>query len=180
MSYFPLSGTFRMVPTDTYTIVRGCAGCGGKSTYRCANRFRVNANGKRLDVWLIYRCERCKHTYNLPVYSRVLREALSPEEYRALLANDPAAVARVGRDRALFLRCGAQLGGELPYRLSRLPDRAGEEGLWVQNPGRIRVRPDKLLSQCLEIPRARAKALLKGGEVVAEATEDGWRFTSAR
>ena len=93
MSYFPLSGAFRMVPTDTYTIVRGCAGCGGKSTYRCADRFRVNANGKRLDVWLIYRCERCKHTYNLPVYSRVLRDALSAEEYRALLANDPGYLA---------------------------------------------------------------------------------------
>ena len=179
MGYFPLSGAFRMAPIDTYTIVRGCAGCDGKSTYRCADRFRVNANGKRLDVWLIYRCQRCKHTYNLPVYSRILRDSLSPGEYRALLANDPAAVTRVGQDRARFLRCGAQLGGELSYRLLRLPHRA-EEGLWVQNPAQIRVCPDKLLAQCLEIPRARAKALLRGGEIVAEAAGGVWRFIPAR
>lgn len=135
MSYFPLSGAFRMVPTDTYTIVRGCAGCGGKSTYRCADRFRVNANGKRLDVWLIYRCERCKHTYNLPVYSRALRDALSAEEYRALLANDPAAVARVGRDRALFLRCGAQLGANCLTGFRGCPTGWGRRGCGCKTPG---------------------------------------------
>ncbi|HAH17569.1 MAG TPA: hypothetical protein DCL29_00905 [Eubacterium sp.] len=27
-----------------------------------SKRFRVNANGNSVDVWLIYRCKKCKHS----------------------------------------------------------------------------------------------------------------------
>lgn len=39
-----------------------CGGCRRKTEFVNTGRFRVNANGNRLDVWLIYQCERCKHT----------------------------------------------------------------------------------------------------------------------
>ncbi|MGT2464890.1 hypothetical protein ACVOMV_04880 [Mesorhizobium atlanticum] len=32
-----------------------CNRCGDIKPYRCSKKFRVNANGKRIDVWLIYR-----------------------------------------------------------------------------------------------------------------------------
>ena len=58
-------------------MIRRCGGCGKKMVFECAGKFRVNANGRRLDVWLIYRCQRCGHTWNIPLYERI-----SPESSR--------------------------------------------------------------------------------------------------
>ncbi|WP_322169633.1 DUF1062 domain-containing protein [Acutalibacter caecimuris] len=38
-------------------------------------KFRVNANGRRLDVWLIYRCEKCGHSAARAFHCRGLRGA---------------------------------------------------------------------------------------------------------
>lgn len=65
---------YMIVPTDTFKIIRGCAGCGSKQIFTCKGRFRVNSNGNLLDVWLIYGCEKCEHTYNLPIYERLRAE----------------------------------------------------------------------------------------------------------
>ena len=46
-------------------IIRRCGGCGKKMVFECAGKFRVNANGRRLDVWLIYRCQRCGRPHSV-------------------------------------------------------------------------------------------------------------------
>ena len=48
----------------------------------------MNANGKRLDVWLIYRCERCGATWNQEIFSRVKPSRIDKELYQAFLDND--------------------------------------------------------------------------------------------
>lgn len=62
---------YKIPPKTSYKIIRNCAGCGEKSDYINTERFRVNANGNKIDVWLIYQCEKCKYTYNLTVYERI-------------------------------------------------------------------------------------------------------------
>ena len=37
--------------------IRELFGAAGKAVYSEAAKFRMNANGNKLDVWLIYRCE---------------------------------------------------------------------------------------------------------------------------
>ena len=32
-----------------------------------SGKFRVNANGNRIDIWLIYWCKKCKHSWNLSI-----------------------------------------------------------------------------------------------------------------
>ncbi|TGQ24417.1 DUF1062 domain-containing protein, partial [Mesorhizobium sp. M4B.F.Ca.ET.214.01.1.1] len=45
-----------------------CNRCGGVKAYRCSGKFRVNANGKRIDVWLIYRCADCDNSWNFGIF----------------------------------------------------------------------------------------------------------------
>jgi hypothetical protein len=46
-----------------------CAGCRSESATTGEGRFRVNANGKLLDVWLLARCLSCDRTSKLTVHS---------------------------------------------------------------------------------------------------------------
>ncbi len=41
-------------------VYHRCGGCGKKQEFVNSGKFRVNANGNRVDVWLIYRCKKCK------------------------------------------------------------------------------------------------------------------------
>ena len=90
-------------------MIRRCGGCGKKMVFFCFGKFRVNANGRRLDVWLIYRCQRCGHTWNIPLYERISPEKLSPELYEGLLDNDPELVRRYAGDRGFFKGKGYEL-----------------------------------------------------------------------
>jgi hypothetical protein len=52
-------------------IVRYCKTCGAKAEYVSSGLFRVNAQQKSLDIWLVYRCTTCKSTWNMTIYSRI-------------------------------------------------------------------------------------------------------------
>lgn len=54
----------------------------------------VNANGNRVDVWLIYRCKKCKHSWNLTIYERKKPAKIAPQEYELFMEND-AELARL-------------------------------------------------------------------------------------
>lgn len=61
---------YRIIPGESFRVKHNCGGCGSKRSFVSTKRFRVNANGSRLDVWLIYQCEQCKHTLNVAIYER--------------------------------------------------------------------------------------------------------------
>ena len=79
-------------------VIRRCGRCGKKTAFTSTRRFRVNASGNKLDVWLIYRCERCRHTLKVPIYERVSPRKIPPELYEKFLANDEELAARYGAD----------------------------------------------------------------------------------
>lgn len=84
-------------------LIRTCSRC-RSSFYEISGRFRVNANGKLLDIWLVCRCVCCKSTWNLSVHDRIDRTALNPEDYQGYLANDRALVLRHVFDPAFLHR----------------------------------------------------------------------------
>lgn len=66
MSYL-VKNESSIAPNQSFTIVRKCSGCGKKSIYIISYKFRVNANGNRIDVWLIYQC-RSSYIYQEVVF----------------------------------------------------------------------------------------------------------------
>ncbi|MGN1025845.1 MAG: DUF1062 domain-containing protein [Faecousia sp.] len=91
------------------TVFHRCGGCGKKQAFVNTGKFRVNANGNRVDVWLIYRCGKCKHTWNLTVYERRNPGRIPAEEYERFLENDPELAAAYGKDIAFLKRNAAEL-----------------------------------------------------------------------
>ncbi len=89
-------------------IVKACVSC-RSARHRPTGKFRVNANGKLLDVWMLISCEQCGHTSKIPVYERVQVRALDRERRLRFESNDPAMVRELAMDAALAGRAGYQL-----------------------------------------------------------------------
>jgi len=56
---------------STPPAIKHCKKCGRKTEYVCSGLFRVNAQRKYLDIWLIYKCSDCDCTWNMTIYSRI-------------------------------------------------------------------------------------------------------------
>jgi hypothetical protein len=66
-----------------------CSGCGGLRAFQSSNKIRLNANGRRLDAWLIYKCVACDKTWNRPILERRNVRDIDPAVLEALQSNDP-------------------------------------------------------------------------------------------
>lgn len=86
------------------SIIRRCPKCGKKTEFRNSGKFRVNANGRLIDVWLIYRCGQCETSWNMTIWERTEAGRLEKEEYEGFLQNDPELAEKYGNDRDLFAR----------------------------------------------------------------------------
>ncbi|NIX76670.1 DUF1062 domain-containing protein [Microvirga terricola] len=66
-----------------------CSGCGGLRAFQSSDKIRLNANGRKLDAWLIYKCTICEKTWNRPIFERQNVRNISPIVLEALQSNDP-------------------------------------------------------------------------------------------
>lgn len=90
-------------------IIRKCGGCGKKQEFINTYKFRVNANGNRVDVWLIFRCKKCKHSWNLTIYERKKPSRIDADEYRLFLENDYDFAMEYGKNIEVLKRNNAEL-----------------------------------------------------------------------
>ncbi|TJV43240.1 MAG: DUF1062 domain-containing protein [Mesorhizobium sp.] len=141
-----------------------CNRCGGVKAYRCSEKFRVNANGKRIDVWLIYRCVDCDNSWNFGILERCNRRDIEPALLQALESNDPGLVRRhafnvsalrnqVGRvEEFPDVAVQRHLVGETSESATALELRLG-----LEMP--ISLRLDRLLASELGVSRSRLQTL---------------------
>ncbi|WP_095204315.1 DUF1062 domain-containing protein [Mesorhizobium carmichaelinearum] len=141
-----------------------CNRCGGVKAYRCSGKFRVNANGKRIDVWLIYRCVDCDNSWNFGIFERCNRRDIEPALLQALESNDPGLARRHAFDTGALR---SQVG-----RVEEFPDVAVHKRLLggardnaaalelllgMEMPTSLRL--DRLLANELGISRSRLQTL---------------------
>lgn len=174
MSYLTKT-EYEIVPTESFAVIRNCSGCGTKTHYRNTEKFRVNANGNKLDVWLIYQCERCKHTLNLAVYERLAAAAVPPEEYSRFLSNDSELAGNYGKDFRFFQKNKAEVDfRNTPYQIvkrksTELSCQSGQQlQIVIRNPHGLKIRPEKQLSECLGISASQVRKLLEQGIITLE------------
>jgi hypothetical protein len=133
-----------------------CAGCRSESATTGEGRFRINANGKLLDVWLLARCISCDRTSKLTVHERAPVRSVDPAELHGYRANDPELVASRLLDPLLARRNRFTLDWTGAWRLDAPPAWPG--GAWpvqvdvlFEDP--VPVRPDRLIAQGLGLSR---------------------------
>jgi hypothetical protein len=157
-----------------------CADCRSESATVGEGRFRVNANGKRLDVWLLVRCVSCGRTSNLTVHERVPVRSLGPAALDGYHANDPELVASTLPDPLLARRGRFTLDWEGAWRLDIPPAWPGEPWpvqVQVVFEDPVPARPERLIARGLGLSRAEVLRRVKCGIPLRRPTSSGFTFT---
>lgn len=92
-----------------FKVFHSCGGCGKKQEFVNSGRFRVNANGNSVDVWLIYRCKKCKHSWNLTIYERTKPKKIPMDLYELFLCNDEDTACQYGNNIEFLRKNNAEL-----------------------------------------------------------------------
>ncbi|MGF1629247.1 MAG: DUF1062 domain-containing protein [Kiloniellaceae bacterium] len=156
-----------------------CSRCARVRAFRSSQKFRINANGRRLDAWLIYKCTSCDNTWNRPVLERRHIGSVDPRHLVALQMNDPLLARRLAFDL-----------GDLRQKVARIEESAAvlvhkdllsgsanpvqrlEIRLAIPEPPRLRL--DRLLATELGLPRPRIKSFCEDKRLVI--SPDGARM----
>lgn len=96
-----------VLPTSTPHILRRCPKCSKIMPFASTDKFRVNAQQKNLDVWLIYACTHCSSTLNMELYARIAPVQLPAELYEQFLSNNQETAIRYAFDQTMLLKNNA-------------------------------------------------------------------------
>lgn len=71
---------------NTPFLKRKCSHCSSDRFY-CSEKFRMNAQKKNIDIWLIYNCLKCGSSYNMTIFSRIKPENIDKNLFNKFSEN---------------------------------------------------------------------------------------------
>ncbi|MFD0689847.1 DUF1062 domain-containing protein [Actinomadura fibrosa] len=157
-----------------------CPDCRSESATVGDGRFRVNANGKLLDVWLLVRCASCDRTSKLTVHERAPVRSFDPAVLHGYRTNNPDLVASRLLDPFLARRNRFTLDWEGAWRLdvpSACPEPAWPVRIEVVFEDPVPVRPERLIAQGLDLSRNEVLRRIKCEIPLRRPTSSGFTFT---
>ncbi|WP_240809926.1 DUF1062 domain-containing protein [Actinomadura sp. WMMA1423] len=157
-----------------------CADCRSESATAGEGRFRVNANGRLLDVWLLVRCVSCDRTSKLTVHERTPVRSFDPAVLHGYRVNDPRLVASRLLDPLIARRNRFTLDWTGAWRLetpSAWLDEAYPVEMEVVFDDPVPVRPDRLIAQGLGLSRNEVRRRIKCDIPLRRPTTAGFTFT---
>ncbi|WP_028813666.1 DUF1062 domain-containing protein [Streptomyces flavidovirens] len=168
-----------VVPTCLPLVLRRCHAC-ASGHFRASGKFRVNANHKLIDAWLLALCTACGETTKLTVLERMNVRSVRPELLDRLHDNDPGLTAELLQDPAVRRRNRIALDWDNAWRL----DIGGTDHLdrelirevidvSVRFAARIPVRPVRLIAEGCGLSRAEVERLVTEGKLVSAARLSG-------
>lgn len=170
-----MSGILRVrwtiTPHDFPQPWLACSRCGDLKPFRCSHKFRLNANGRRLDAWMIYRCISCDATWNRPLFERRRRNEIDPLLLEALQTNDPAWIARFAGDAAGLRPHTPRINTSAEVTVSKemlagAMQQCRKLEVLFAVVGAASIRTDRLLATELGLSRGQIVALKKAGRLV--------------
>lgn len=155
-----------------------CLDCRSESATTGEGKFRVNASGKLLDVWLLVRCVSCDRTSKLTVHERAQVRSLDPADLHGYNVNDAELVASTLFDLAQRNRITLDWTGAWQLDIP---------SPWLDEPWPVRievvfedpvpVRPDRLIANGLGLSRQQVLRRIKCDIPLRRPTSAGFTFT---
>lgn len=164
-----------IVPITPPQPILACNRCKQSTPFASSDKFRLNANGKRLDAWLIYRCVFCDNTWNRPIFERKDARAIRPGLLSALQSNDQFTATSVAFDTADLRRH--------THRINEFTDVAVQKQvlcfdvpkpeileITLNCPKSCGMRTDRLLANELDLSRTKITEFGKRGALQVPAS----------
>ncbi|WP_259782826.1 DUF1062 domain-containing protein [Aestuariispira ectoiniformans] len=153
-----------------------CSHCGTQSPFQSSDKIRVNANGKRLDIWLIYRCVICGNSWNRPIMERTPIHAIDPAQLQRLMSNNRETARHLAFDLASLQRQVKKIEEFSDMAINKTVLNASANAAVLEITCALQkasIRLDRLLATELNLPRNQVQAMTKAGHIVIQA--DGKR-----
>ncbi|MEU4091721.1 DUF1062 domain-containing protein [Streptomyces sp. NPDC026673] len=164
-----------VVPTCLPLVLRRCHTCASER-FRASGKFRVNANHKLIDAWILVLCTACGETAKLTLLERVHVRSVRPELLERLHDNDSGLIAGLLQDPVVQRRNRIALDWDGAWRL----DTGGSDHLdrevidvSVHFAARIPVRPVRLIAEGCGLSRAEADRRVAQGKLVSAVRLSG-------
>ncbi|WP_327397999.1 DUF1062 domain-containing protein [Streptomyces phaeochromogenes] len=167
-----------VMPTCLPLVRRRCHSCASER-FRANGKFRVNANHKVIDAWLLALCTVCGDTTKLTVLERMNVRSVRSELLDRLHDNDPGLAAELLQDPVVRRRNRIALDWDNAWRL----DTGGSDHLdrevsdvidvSVRFAARIPVRPVRLIAEGCGLSRAEVGRLIAEGNLVSAVRLSG-------
>jgi hypothetical protein len=157
-------------PTDFPTIRRRCRTCPSEE-HRTQGKFRVNANRKLLDVWLLALCARCGGTIKLTVLERAPVRSIEPSMLDRFYGNASALAAELLAEPRLAHRNNVVLDWTGAWTLDRTPvelPKADILDVDVRFAQRIPIGLRTLIATGMELSRTEVAKRIAAGRITSD------------
>jgi hypothetical protein len=158
-----LSVRWTIIPQIAPQPWTACSGCGGLRAFQSSGKIRLNANGRKLDAWLIYKCFTCEKTWNRPIFERQNVRDIDPLVFAALQSNDPQWIQTESFNLEALRSRSKRVDEFSEFDIEK--ERLSETGDWtklkieLKAPFPISTRLDRLLASELKLSRKQLQTL---------------------
>jgi hypothetical protein len=160
--------TYEIIAKETPYIKRNCSKCKTNTKFYCSEKFRVNANQKIVDIWLIYNCTHCEGTWNYPILSRVNINKIDSKLIQKFMNNDKETIwyyaFQINKLRKLCNDVITEIRYEL--RKEKLDSRTNEVTIRLCCKYNFGLRIDKIIAEILGISRSKVNKLSQNGTIL--------------
>jgi hypothetical protein len=164
---YALRVRWTIIPQTTPQPWIACSGCRQLRAFQSSGKIRLNANGRRLDAWLIYRCSICEKTWNRPIFERQNVRDIDPLILEALQSNDPHWIRRAAFDLAELRRKSQRIDEATDFDIEKVILHEASDWTMLEVdltlPFSTSPRLDRLLASELRMSRAQLQRLHEEG-----------------
>ena len=162
---------------NTPIIKKKCNRC-GNSRFYCSDKFRMNAQKKSLDIWLIYKCSACDSTYNATILSRTKPENINKELLTMFMENDVRTawkyafsieLAKINRMEVDYTSVQYDLITDTPSKAKLLSCSFDQVVLKIQYPIDFNLKVATLIKKALNLSTNQLTKLIDDGMFTVDA-----------
>lgn len=159
--------TWTIKPTGTPAVIRNCKKCNTKKKFYSSGKFRLNGNHTRIDLWLIYKCEKCDATWKLTLKTGFRPEDMDRDVFDRFIHNDEALARAYAFDLDLLKRNDCEINYEVGYEVEGFDERIPEAPLLIhlKCPFRFELKLSTFLAHQLGISISGVKRLAAVGRI---------------
>jgi hypothetical protein len=161
--------SYEIIAREIPSVIRNCSKCKKNTEFYCSEKFRVNANQKMVDVWLIYNCVCCESTWNYPIYSRVHVNKINSELHQKFMGNDKSTIWHYAFQISRLRSLCSDVNTEICYELRKekeLQSMMQNTTITISSQYEFGLRLDKLLAEIFQVSRKKVANLVQEGLLV--------------
>ena len=150
---------------STPMITHHCKKCNKSTEFISSDCFRVNAQGKYLDVWLIYNCGKCRTSWNSTILSRIHTNKIDSNLLHLFHENDASLAQVYGADKSILKKNGAEIK-TIEYEVVGENFKINEPTvLQIHCKFPLGIKLSTILKNKLELSNAELKRLIDSGNI---------------